>query len=97
MLKIYDSTHQSSVLLPEIYAGMTKEELYAALKQYYSALYGGKVLENPLVREGADKLLDYQNYALTTFRAYSDSNYCCRISYQGSSSHTLFNVLKHVK
>jgi len=192
-LRIYDSVHQSNALLPGIYAGMTKAEFYTELKQRYSALYGGKVIENPFVREGADRLsytayaeycnalslnrpmelevtfvssggtqyvdsytlsfpyitetaseikddirekvipvlegkygasledggeykaefgiresvsvyisradslLDYNNYSATTFHAYGDNNYCCRITYQGSSSHTLFNVLKHVK
>lgn len=197
-LKIYDKMHQDNALLPGIYAGMTKQELYAVLKNDYPALYDGKVLENPKARKGADpmsyvsyaeycnvlglrnamelevsfvtsgntqyvdsytlslpytvgstdatsgeiiqddinthlipmlerkygpsidsdveyeqkfgiresvrltvsrtdQLLDFKNYSKTDFSIYGSQNYCTRIAYQGSSSHTIWNVLKYVE
>ena len=197
-LKVYDSSHQENALLPGIYAGMTKQELYSVLENKYPALYGGKMTQNPKVRDGADslsyvaytsycnalslnramelevtfvtsggtqfvdsyklslpyiadsdtpqldsvveqdlndkliplleqkygvseetdveyekhfgykesvrltisradQLLDFQSGVQKQFSAYDDSSFCARIAYQGSSSQTLFNVLKHIK
>lgn len=197
-LKIYDSSHQSNALLPGIYAGMTKKDFNVTLKNQYPSLAGGKYMENPKVREGADtisyvayatycnalsingaaelevtfvssggtefvdsyklsvpfiadantpkldsvveenlnkkiipmlegkygvsdetdveyekhfglkesvrltisradQLLGFKDAALTSFAGYNEDSFCARISYQGSSSQTLFNVLEYVK